>query len=94
MRRVLLCGVVMAAAACTSIAPAKAIPQPKQGWSVGSGLVEKAGWRSRYYRHYRYYSRRYGYYPPPYIFHPPPFPHYPPPYGYDLPYHYRYYPPY
>jgi hypothetical protein len=47
-------------------APAKAIPQPKQGWSIGAGLVEKAGWRRRYYRHYRYYSRRYGYYPPPY----------------------------
>jgi hypothetical protein len=93
MRKVLLCGVVLAGTACMGIEPAKAIPQPKQGWSIGAGL-EKAGWRSRDHRHYRYYSRRYGYYPPPYIFHPPPFPYYPPPYGYDLPYHYRYYPPY
>jgi hypothetical protein len=94
MRKVLLCVVILlAGAASMIIAPAKAIPQPKQRWNIGRGLVEKAGWH-RYYRHHQYYSRRYSYYPPPYIFYPPPFPHYPRPYGYDLPYHYRYYPPY
>jgi hypothetical protein len=94
MRQVLLCSMVLAATACAGIAPAKAIPQPKESnWSIVAGLAEKAGWR-RYYRHYRYYPHPYGYYPPPYIFYPPPYPYYPPPYGYDLPYHYRYYPPY
>jgi hypothetical protein len=95
MRKVLLCVVILlAGAAPMSIVPAKATPRPEPGWSIGAGLVVKASWQRRYYGHYRYYSRRYGYYPPPYIFYPPPFPHYPPPYGYDLPYHYRYYPPY
>ena len=90
MRHVLLCSLVLAAAAWLGIAPAKAVPQTKDGWSKTAGLVENAGWR----RYYRNYARAYGYYPPPYIFYPPPRPDYGTRFGYDLPYHYRYYPPY
>ncbi len=89
MRHVLLASVVLAATAWLGIAPAAALPQTKDGFSKTAGLVENAGWRHR-----AYYARVRGYYPPPYIFYPPPRPYMSPRFGYDLPYHYRYYPPY
>ena len=91
MRHVLLCSAVLAATAWLGIAPAAALPQTKDGFSRTAGLVETVGWR-RYHR--AYYARARGYYPPPYIFYPPPRPYMSPRLGYDLPYHYRYYPPY
>jgi hypothetical protein len=91
MRQVLLCSAVLAVTACIGMTPAKAVPQTKEGWSRTAGLVETVGWR-RYHR--GYYARVRGYYPPPYIFYPPPRPYMSPRFGYDLPYHYRYYPPY
>jgi hypothetical protein len=94
MDKALLLGVVLATMACTGIAPAEAIPQPKENsGSISAGLAQKIGWR-HYYRHYGRCPRVRGYYPPPYIFHPPPYPYSSPRCGYGLPYHYRYYPPY